>query len=157
MDNLTDYKEIEVGRDLMTDINEMSIEFDSDSRNESFARMVIAAFVSQLDPTMEELADIKTAVSEAVTNSIIHGYQNGAGKIGMKCKLDGATIYIEVTDKGVGIGNIEQAMEPLYTSRPDLERSGMGFSFMEAFMDHLKVESTVGAGTIIYMEKTISH
>ena len=157
MDNITDYKETEVRRDSMSETNEMYIEFNSDSKNESFARMVIAAFVSQLDPTMEELADIKTAVSEAVTNSIIHGYQNGEGKIGMKCKLEGSTIYIEVVDKGIGIENIKQAMEPLYTSRPDLERSGMGFSFMEAFMDSLKVESAVNKGTAIYMEKTISH
>ncbi len=157
MDRLTDYKENVVRRDLMADTNEIYIEFDSNSKNESFARVVIAAFVSQLDPTMEELADIKTAVSEAVTNSIIHGYQNGPGKIVMKCRIVGQTIYIEVIDKGIGIENIKQAMEPLYTSRPDLERSGMGFSFMEAFMDSLRVESEIKKGTIIYMEKTIHH
>ena len=157
MDRLTDFKETQVRRDSMADTNEMYVEFDSNSKNESFARMVIAAFVSQLDPTMEELADIKTAVSEAVTNSIIHGYQNGPGKIMMKCQVEGPTIYIEVIDKGVGIENVKQAMEPLYTSRPDLERSGMGFSFMEAFMDTLKVESEVGKGTMVYMKKTIKH
>ncbi len=157
MDKLTDNIEAIVGRDNMADTNEILIEFDSDSRNESFARMVIAAFVSQLDPTMEELADIKTAVSEAVTNSIIHGYQNGKGKISMRCKIEGNTIYIEVEDHGVGIEDIKQAMEPLYTSRPDLERSGMGFSFMEAFMDVLRVKSEVDKGTIVYMEKRIQH
>ncbi len=157
MDRLTDYKENVVRRDLMADTNEIYIEFDSNSKNESFARVVVAAFVSQLDPTMEELADIKTAVSEAVTNSIIHGYQNGPGKIVMKCRIEGQTIYIEVVDKGIGIENIKQAMEPLYTSRPDLERSGMGFSFMEAFMDNLRVESEVKKGTVIYLEKVIHH
>ena len=157
MDRLTDYKENVVRRDLMLDTNEIYIEFDSNSKNESFARVVVAAFISQLDPTMEELADIKTAVSEAVTNSIIHGYQNGPGKIVMKCRIEGQTIYIEVIDKGIGIENIKQAMEPLYTSRPDLERSGMGFSFMEAFMDNLRVESEVKKGTVIYMEKAIHH
>ena len=157
MDRLTDYKESQLRRDSMTGTNEMYVEFDSNSKNESFARMVVAAFISQLDPTMEELADIKTAVSEAVTNSIIHGYQNGLGKIMMKCRVEGTTIYIEVIDKGVGIENIKQAMEPLYTSRPDLERSGMGFSFMEAFMDNLEVESEVNKGTIVYMKKTIKH
>ncbi len=157
MDRLTDFRETQVRRDSMVDTNEIYIEFDSNSKNESFARMVVAAFVSQLDPTIEELADIKTAVSEAVTNSIIHGYQNEPGKIVMKCRLEGQTIYIEVIDKGIGIENIKQAMEPLYTSRPDLERSGMGFSFMEAFMDSLKVESEVKKGTIVYMEKTIRH
>lgn len=157
MDRLTDYRETMARRDNMTDTNEILVQFGSDSRNESFARMVVAAFVSQLDPTMEELADIKTAVSEAVTNSIIHGYQNGQGKISIRCKIEDFTIYIEVEDHGVGIENIKQAMEPLYTSRPDLERSGMGFSFMEAFMDVLKVESEVNKGTIVYMEKTIQH
>lgn len=157
MDRLTGYKETEIRRDSMTESNEMYLEFDSNSKNESFARMVVAAFVSQLDPTMEELADIKTAVSEAVTNSIIHGYKNGPGKIVMSCKIIGPTLYIEVRDQGVGIENIKQAMEPLYTSRPDLERSGMGFSFMEAFMDEIRVESEVNKGTIVYMEKSIKH
>ena len=156
MDRLTDYKENVVRRDLMLDTNEIYIEFDSNSKNESFARVVVAAFISQLDPTMEELADIKTAVSEAVTNSIIHGYQNGPGKIVMKCRIEGQTIYIEVIDKGIGIENIKQAMEPLYTSRPDLERSGMGFSFMEAFMDQVEVKSAPGEGTAVTMTKKIN-
>lgn len=137
--------------------NEMFLVFDSDSKNESFARTVVAAFVSQLDPTMEEIADIKTAVSEAVTNCIIHGYDNQEGKIEMGCKIHDDIIEIVITDKGVGIEDVEQAMEPLYTSRPELERSGMGFAFMEAFMDKLEVVSEVGEGTTVKMEKAIKH
>lgn len=135
--------------------NKMVLEFDSRSENESFARTVIAAFVAKLDPTMEELADIKTAVSEAVTNCIIHGYNNGPGTIALSCQIEDKTIHIEIMDYGVGIQNVEQAMEPLYTTRPDLERSGMGFAFMEAFMDKLEVVSKVNEGTCIKMEKTI--
>lgn len=141
----------------MNHTNEMFLVFDSDSKNESFARTVIAAFVSQLDPTMEEIADIKTAVSEAVTNCIIHGYDNQEGKIEMGCKIHDDIIEIVITDKGVGIEDVEQAMEPLYTSRPELERSGMGFAFMEAFMDKLEVVSEVGEGTTVKMEKAIKH
>jgi len=135
--------------------NEMMLEIDSQSLNESFARMVIAGFVAQLDPTIEEIADIKTAISEAVTNSIIHGYNSGKGKIKIYCKISNRDVYIEVSDNGVGIENIEKAMEPLYTSRPELERSGMGFAFMEAFMDDLEVESKVNIGTTIKMKKQI--
>ena len=141
----------------MNHTNEMFLVFDSDSKNESFARTVIAAFVSQLDPTMEEIADIKTAVSEAVTNCIIHGYDNQEGKIEMGCKIHDDIIEIVITDKGVVIEDVEQAMEPLYTSRPELERSGMGFAFMEAFMDKLEVVSEVGEGTTVKMEKAIKH
>lgn len=139
----------------MSETNEITLEFDSKSQNESFARMVVAAFVSSLDPTIEEIADIKTAVSEAVTNCIIHAYENKEGKITLKCKIEKNTIMIEISDKGKGIVNIEQAMEPLYTSKPELERSGMGFAFMEAFMDKLEVLSTPGVGTTILMEKEI--
>jgi stage II sporulation protein AB (anti-sigma F factor) len=139
----------------MSETNEITLEFDSRSQNESFARMVVAAFVSSLDPTIEEIADIKTAVSEAVTNCIIHAYENKEGKIILKCKLESNKIFIEISDKGKGIVNIEQAMEPLYTSKPELERSGMGFAFMEAFMDKLEVLSTPGVGTTILMEKEI--
>lgn len=139
----------------MIDKNEMLLEFESKSQNESFARTVVAAFAAQLDPTIEELADIKTAVSEAVTNSIIHGYSDCLGMIKMHCIITGNTISIEIIDEGVGIENIEKAMEPLYTTRPELERSGMGFSFMEAFMDELEVESTLGKGTIVKMKKKI--
>lgn len=139
----------------MNDRNEMTLEFESKSKNESFARTVVAAFAAQLDPTIEELADIKTAVSEAVTNSIIHGYAESVGLIRLHCILSGGEIMVEVIDKGIGIENIQKAMEPLYTSRPELERSGMGFSFMEAFMDELEVESTMGKGTTVRMKKHI--
>ena len=135
--------------------NEMSIEFDSKSQNESFARMVVAAFVSQLNPTIEELADIKTAVSEAVTNSIIHGYGNKKGKVKLHCYIKNREIGIIVKDDGVGIENILLAMEPLYTSKPELERSGMGFAFMDAFMDELEVKSKIGEGTVVVMKKVI--
>ena len=135
--------------------NQVRLVFDSRPENEGFARMVIAAFVVNMDPTMDELADIKTAVSEAVTNCVIHGYNGGDGKIYMNCFREGPTITVEVIDYGVGIEDIEKAMEPLYTTRPELERSGMGFAFMEAFMDSLSVESTPGKGTRIVMEKTL--
>lgn len=139
----------------MNDKNEMLLEFESKSQNESFARTVVAAFAAQLDPTIEELADIKTAVSEAVTNSIIHGYANTKGTIKMHCIISGNEITVEIIDDGSGIADIEKAMEPLYTTRPELERSGMGFSFMEAFMDELEVESTVGLGTTVKMKKRV--
>ena len=139
----------------MKDRNEMNLEFESKSQNESFARTVVAAFATQLDPTIEELADIKTAVSEAVTNAIIHGYYNTIGKVYMHCILYDNELMVEIRDEGVGIINIDKAMEPLYTSRPELERSGMGFSFMEAFMDELEVESEVGMGTLVRMKKRV--
>ncbi len=139
----------------MKDKNEMTLEFESKSQNESFARTVVAAFAAQLDPTIEELADIKTAVSEAVTNSIIHGYANAIGKIIMHCVICNNEIIVEISDEGAGIENIEKAMEPLYTTRPELERSGMGFSFMEAFMDDLEVESVLGEGTMVRMRKKV--
>lgn len=139
----------------MNNTNEMKIVFDSKSQNESFARVAVAVFVAQLDPNMEELSDIKTAVSEAVTNSIIHGYEGLEGKITLSCKIEGRTITIEVEDNGCGMEDIEKAMEPLYTTKPELERSGMGFAFMEAFMDDLAVVSEVGKGTKITMIRTI--
>jgi stage II sporulation protein AB (anti-sigma F factor) len=139
----------------MNDTNEMLLEFESRSQNESFARTVVAAFTAQLDPTIEELADIKTAVSEAVTNSIIHGYVDRVGIIRMRCVICGNELTVEISDEGVGIDNIAKAMEPLYTTRPELERSGMGFSFMEAFMDDLEVESVVGKGTTVRMKKKV--
>ena len=135
--------------------NEMKLEIKSKSSNEAFARVTVAAFASQLDPTFEELADIKTAVSEAVTNSIIHGYENKDGNIHINCKLYDKTIEIEVIDYGKGIENIEIARQALYTSKPELDRSGMGFTIMESFMDEMKVESIVGMGTKVYMRKTI--
>lgn len=135
--------------------NEMKIEFDGISKNESFARVVVAAFVAQLDPTMEELSDIKTAVSEAVTNAIIHGYEQYPGKVFLYCKIVGNVVYLEIEDHGQGIKDIEKARQPLYTSKPDLERSGMGFTVMEAFMDHVEIESVEGCGTTIMMKKTL--
>lgn len=152
--------------------NEMQVVFDAISSNESFARVCVAAFTAPLNPTLEELADIKTAVSEAVTNAIIHGYENydgygkhgdrlpayvvvHPGKVQVRCQLTGDVLIVEVTDWGKGILDIEQAMEPLYTSKPQLERSGMGFAFMEAFMDDLEVESEPGKGTVVRMQKKL--
>ena len=135
--------------------NEMEIEFDSLSRNENFARTVVAAFVTQLNPTLEEIADIKTAVSEAVTNSIIHGYSNRVGKIHMRCGIHKSNVYIEIVDHGVGIEDVEHAMEPLYTTCSEMERSGMGFTFMSAFMDELEVSSKKNEGTTVKMRKRI--
>ena len=135
--------------------NEMKLEFISKSANEAFARIAVAAFVSQLDPTIEELADIKTAVSEAVTNCIIHGYEDKQGLVKIKAKLKQNQIIIEISDQGKGIENINIAKEPLYTTKPNLERSGMGFTIMESFMDSMEVQSIVGLGTKIIMTKTI--
>lgn len=135
--------------------NEMKIEFLSKSANESFARIAVAAFVSQLDPTIEEIADIKTAVSEAVTNSIIHGYENKEGIVKLYCTIQDNTVTIEVSDAGVGIEDINVAKEPLYTSKPTLERSGMGFTIMQSFMDELNIESVLNLGTKVTMKKKI--
>ena len=135
--------------------NEMKIEFISKSSNEAFARIAVAAFASQLDPTIEELADIKTAVSEAVTNCIIHGYDKKQGIVKIVSKLKENEIIIEISDKGKGIENIDEAKEPLYTTKPNLERSGMGFTIMESFMDKMEVESIIGLGTKVTMSKKI--
>lgn len=135
--------------------NEMFLEFDSKSQNESFARMVVAAFAARLNPTIEEVADIKTAVSEAVTNAIIHGYAKKEGKIQIICSTNNQELTVEVIDSGVGIEDIEKAKEPLYTTRPEWERSGMGFVFMETFMDSLEIESKIDEGTKIRMMKKI--
>ena len=135
--------------------NEMKLEFISKSSNEAFARVAIAAFASQLDPTIEELADIKTAVSEAVTNSIIHGYDKKQGIVKIMAKLTENEITIEISDKGKGIENVDIAKEPLYTTKPNLERSGMGFTIMESFMDKMEVESILGLGTKVTMSKII--
>ena len=135
--------------------NEMKMEFDAISENESFARMAVAAFIAELNPTVDELADIKTAVSEAVTNCIIHGYEQKGGSIWIQCRIEGNQIEISVTDTGRGIRDVEQAKEPLFTTKPELERSGMGFAFMEAFMDELEVLSKLGEGTCVIMRKTI--
>jgi len=135
--------------------NEMKLEFLSKSSNEAFARIAVAAFASQLDPTIEELADIKTAVSEAVTNSIIHGYENKQGVVKIVGKLQENKIILEISDSGKGIENVDIAKEPLYTTKPNLERSGMGFTIMESFMDKVNVESIVDVGTKVTMEKYI--
>lgn len=135
--------------------NEMELIFDSRSENEGFARVAVAAFMTQLNPTLEEVADVKTAVSEAVTNAVIHGYRQEVHKIWIRCRMNRHALEIEVRDQGQGIENIEKAMQPMYTTRPELDRSGMGFAFMEAFMDELEVESEPGKGTIVRMKKKI--
>lgn len=135
--------------------NEMTIIFDSRSCNEGFARVAVAAFCTQLNPTLEEVADIKTAVSEAITNSIIHGYDNQVKKIRIECRTEEKTLYVTVSDEGRGIPDVQKAMEPMFTTRPELDRSGMGFAFMEAFMDEIQVESQVGKGTVVRMKKNI--
>ncbi len=133
--------------------NYMKIEFDSRSQNEAFARVVVASFASQLDPTVEEIIDVKTAVSEAVTNAIIHGYEDSMGLVTVTCRIENNEIEIIVEDSGRGIDNIEQARQPLYTSKPQLERSGMGFTVMETFMDEIEVYSELEKGTTIKMVK----
>ncbi len=135
--------------------NEAKIEVLSKSENESFVRAVVSAFVSQLDPTIEELSDIKTAVSEAVTNSIVHGYADKKGKIYIDLYIKDDKIKIIVKDNGCGIANVKEAMQPLFTTNTDGERSGMGFTVMETFMDSISVNSIVDVGTKITMEKTI--
>ncbi len=131
------------------------LEIESDSKNEEFARVVTAVFVSRLDPTLEEVNDIKTAVSEAVTNAEIHGYQNGKGIIILDVGIEGQMVTVKILDSGIGIPDIKKAMEPLYTTDKTGERSGMGFSFMEAFMDEVLVESEPGKGTRVIMKKEI--
>lgn len=135
--------------------NEMELVFDSRSENEGFARVAVAAFMTQMNPVLEEVSDVKTAVSEAVTNAIIHGYGEEAGKIRVRCRIQGRELYIEVADRGAGIEDIDRAMQPLFTTRPELDRSGMGFAFMEAFMDELEVASAPGEGTTVNMKKTV--
>lgn len=161
----------------MRDTNEMEVIFDSCSANERFARVAVAAFMTQLNPTVEEVSDVKTAVSEAVTNSIIHGYEqdvterqkssgemegsrlqefrSGTQKVSIRCRIEENKMIVIVKDKGKGIADVQQAMMPMYTTRPEMDRSGMGFAFMEAFMDKVEVESTLGEGTTVRMEKTI--
>ncbi|GGF87427.1 anti-sigma F factor [Paenibacillus abyssi] len=140
----------------MNGTNFMTLSFASRSENEAFARVAVAAFVSQLDPTIEELNDLKTAVSEAVTNSIIHGYDSDpSGVVSIEASIDGDTVSITVKDSGKGIEDVELARQPLYTSKPELERSGMGFTIMENFMDRFEVSSEQGGGTQISMVKRI--
>ncbi|MBQ2696881.1 MAG: anti-sigma F factor [Clostridia bacterium] len=135
--------------------NKMKLEFLSKSVNESFARAAVAAFVSQLDPTLEELADIKTAVSEAVTNAIVHGYGHTEGIVTVSCRLEGQLVTVIIEDKGKGIENVALATQPLYTQSTDRERSGMGFTVMETFMDSMTVESSPEKGTVVTLTKEI--
>ena len=139
----------------MENTNEMQVTFDSRSSNEAFARVTVAAFMTSLNPTVEEVSDVKTAVSEAVTNAIIHGYENEIHKITIRCRTEGKTLYLEVEDYGRGIEDVQQAMQPMFTTMPEQDRSGMGFAFMEAFMDSVEVESEPGKGTRVKMKKTV--
>ncbi len=134
---------------------EMRLEMDSLSENEEFARVVVAVFFSRLNPTLEEIDDVKTAVSEAVTNAVIHGYRGGRGTIFIRAAILGRELTVEVEDKGAGIADVKKAMEPMFTTDPSGERSGMGFSFMEAFMDEVEVVSAPGQGTKVIMKKRI--
>ncbi|WP_210365611.1 anti-sigma F factor [Bacillus sp. REN3] len=137
--------------------NEMNLQFSALSQNESFARVTVAAFIAQLDPTLDELTEIKTVVSEAVTNAIIHGYEsNPNGVVFISVLLEEGTVEMLIRDEGVGISDLEEAMMPLYTSKPELERSGMGFTIMENFMDEVKVRSEPGFGTEIRLKKHLS-
>lgn len=140
---------------MMQSKNEMKLTFDARSVNEGFARVAVAAFVTELNPTLDEVADIKTAVSEAVTNAIIHGYDDPEEKVEVRCRMEENCIEVTVSDTGKGIADIKKAMEPFYTTKPELERSGMGFAFMEAFMDEVRVDSEVGKGTSVWMRKKI--
>ena len=136
--------------------NEMVLSFPALSQNEAFARVAVAAFVAHLNPTVNEITDIKTAVSEAVTNAIIHGYEGSYGWVNLKCKIVDRNIHIEISDEGKGIDDIDKAREPLYTSKPEMERSGMGFTVMETFMDNMVVISELGKGTKIKMSKCLA-
>ena len=138
-----------------TQNNEIEIRFDSRSENEVFARVSVASFLTQLNPTVEEVADVKTAVSEAVTNAIIHGYEQRVETVRIHCSIENQLFTVEISDRGKGIANVEKAMEPMFTTKPEDDRSGMGFSFMEAFMDTVEVESKVGEGTSVKMTKII--
>ena len=139
----------------MGNTNEMTLNFESRPVNEGLARVAVASFCTPLNPTLEEIADIKTAVSEAVSNCIIHAYEGEIKKITMKCRRAEDELCIEVIDEGIGIADVEKAMEPLFTTKPEKERSGMGFTFMEAFMDEVQVESVPGKGTVVRMRKVI--
>lgn len=138
--------------------NVMELKFSSRSENEAFARVAVAAFVSQLDPTMEELTDIKTVVSEAVTNAVIHGYEeNQEGMIYIRTEIIDGKITIKIVDQGVGIPDINEARQPLFTSKPELERSGMGFTIMENFMDEVVIRSKPSEGTTVFMVKNLKN
>ncbi len=137
-------------------INEIKISFPSNSQNESLARSIVSSFAAQLDPSVSEIGEIKTAVSEAVTNCIVHAYRGSHGKIELLARhLDGNVLYIKIRDNGCGISDIKQAMEPLYTSAPEEERAGLGFAVMESFMDKVTVRSAEGKGTTVTMKRKI--
>ena len=137
-------------------INEMKVSFPSYSENERFARIAVSGFLTQRDPQIDELADIKTAVSEGVTNAIVPGYRDTVGEIFMQIRIfDGRKVYIKIRDKGCGIKDVEQAMQPLFTTAPEEERAGLGFAVMESFMDKIKVRSRVGEGTTLVLERTL--
>lgn len=143
-----------MGEEAMKKRETMVLKMDSLSENEEFARVVVAVFASRLNPTVEEIDDIKTAVSEAVTNAIIHGYQGGEGFVSLEAAVEENVLSVTVSDDGVGISDIGKAMEPMFTTAPG-DRSGMGFSFMEAFMDRVEVISAPGKGTSVTMRKKI--
>lgn len=136
--------------------NKMHVTFDAKSVNEAFARMTVMAFMTDMNPTLDELEDVKTAVSEAVTNAIIHGYEDENEQVELSCRREGEKLIVVVEDKGVGIPDVEEARQPFYTTKPEQERSGMGFAFMEAFMDEIQVVSKVGEGTRVTMTKYIA-
>ncbi len=136
--------------------NTMHLTFDAKSVNEAFARMTVMAFMADMNPTIDEMEDVKTAVSEAVTNAIIHGYDDESRQVEMSCIREGQKLTVTVTDHGVGIENVEEARQPFYTTKPEQDRSGMGFAFMEAFMDEIDITSQVGEGTSITMTKYIA-
>lgn len=137
--------------------NEMHMHFSALSQNESFARVTVAAFIAQLDPTMDELTEIKTVVSEAVTNAIIHGYENDpSGLVYISVSIDDGLVELTIRDDGVGISNIEEARQPLFTTKPELERSGMGFTIMENFMDEVTIQSEPNKGTVVHMKKYLA-
>ncbi len=139
----------------MNELNKFTITFPSVSENESFIRGVVSLFILRLNPNVSELSDVKTAVSEAVTNAIVHGYPNEIGEVKLECSLLDDKIHINISDNGVGIDDLSEALEPFYTTKPEQERSGMGFTIMKSFMDKVIVKSEKGKGTNIYMEKTI--
>ena len=139
----------------MVQENHMQVHFDAKSVNEGLARMVVTAFMTNMNPTLEQIADVKTAVSEAVTNAIIHGYEDETKQVELTCGQNGQQLVVTVEDHGVGIEDLEQALQPFFTTKPELERSGMGFSFMEAFMDRIEVRSKKGEGTRVVMWKYI--
>lgn len=147
--------EVSENRNETEDKNKFYMEVESRSQNEEFARVVVAVFMSRMDPTLEEVDDVKTAVSEAVTNAVIHGYGNERGTIYIESEIVGRELTVSIKDTGAGIPDVEKAMEPMYTTDTTGERSGMGFSFMEAFMDQVRVQSSPGEGTVVTMKKQI--